>query len=97
MQNNLKNLVWIKDNIGNNYLRKGDGGLKDRSNYEIATTRLIRLVYYNNFLLEEGVLTSREHQRMNNAIISKYGNEARKIKDRFPYSKTLFPPKPNEI
>lgn len=70
--------------------------MKDRSNYEIATTRLIRLIYYNNFLLKEGVLTSREHQRMNNAIISKYGNEARNAKGRFPYSKNLFPPKPNK-
>lgn len=70
--------------------------MKDRSNYEIATTRLIRLIYYNNFLLKEGVLTSREHQRMNNAIISKYGNDARKIKDRFPYGKNLLPPKPKK-
>lgn len=70
--------------------------MKDRSNYEIVTTRLMRLIYYNNFLLKEGVLTSREHQRMNNAIISKYGNEARKIKDRFSYDKSLLPPKTNK-
>lgn len=37
------------------------------------TTRELRLLYYNAFLLKSGVITKREHDRMNLAIISKYG------------------------
>ena len=47
--------------------------MKSRDSNITENTRLIRLVYYNDFLLKEGAITNREHQRMNNAIISKYG------------------------
>lgn len=63
--------------------------MKDRNNYEIAKTRLIRLVYYNDFLFKEGILTNREHQRMNNAIISKYGKASHKIEDNLSCQKSL--------
>lgn len=36
-------------------------------------TREIRLLYYNNYLLNNGVITKREFDKMNLAIISKYG------------------------
>ena len=55
--------------------------MKDRNSNVTTTTKLIRLVYYNDFLFEVGAITSREHQKMNNIIISKYGNEANKRKD----------------
>ena len=63
--------------------------MKDRNNQGISKTRLIRLVYYNDFLLKEGVLTNREHQKMNNAIISKYGKVSYETKDNFSYQKSL--------
>lgn len=37
------------------------------------TTRELRLLYYNNYLLQREVITKREHDKMNLAIISKYG------------------------
>lgn len=36
-------------------------------------SREIRLLYYNNYLLNNGVITKREFDKMNLAIISKYG------------------------
>ena len=36
-------------------------------------TRELRLLYYNNYLLDNKVIAKREHERMNLAIISKYG------------------------
>lgn len=36
-------------------------------------TRESRLLYYNNYLLKHGVITKREYDRMNLAIISKCG------------------------
>ena len=36
-------------------------------------TREIRLLYYNNYLLNNNVITKREFDKMNLAIISKYG------------------------
>ena len=36
-------------------------------------TRELRLLYYNNYLLENGVITKHEHEKMNLVIISKYG------------------------
>lgn len=36
-------------------------------------TREIRLLYYNNYLLNNGIITKREFDKMNLAIISKYG------------------------
>lgn len=38
------------------------------------TTRELRLLYYNNYLLQREVITKREHEKMNIAIISKYGS-----------------------
>ena len=40
-------------------------------------TRELRLLYYNNYLLENDVITKREHDKMNLAIISKYGKRRR--------------------
>ena len=46
-------------------------------------TRELRLLYYNNYLLEKGIISKHEHNRINLAIISKYGkrwrNELSKI------------------
>ena len=36
-------------------------------------TRELRLLYYNDYLFKNGVITKREHDKMNLAIISKYG------------------------
>ncbi len=63
--------------------------MKDRNNCMLAKTRLIRLIYYNDFLLKQGTLTNREHQKMNNAIISKYGKASFEKKDNFSYQKSL--------
>ena len=38
-------------------------------------TRELRLLYYNEYLFKNGVITKREHDKMNLAIISKYGKE----------------------
>ena len=75
---------------------KGSSRLKDRNSLNISKTRLIRLIYYNDFLLKESVITNREHQRMNNAIISKYGNECGETKDRFTYQRS-FPSENNGV
>ena len=40
-------------------------------------TRELKLLYYNNYLLKHGVITKREHDKMNLAIISKYGKRRR--------------------
>lgn len=40
-------------------------------------TREIRLLYYNNYLLEKGIITKREHDKLNLAIISKCGKKRR--------------------
>ena len=40
-------------------------------------TRELRLLYYNNYLLENGIISKREHDRMNLAIISKCGKRRR--------------------
>lgn len=44
--------------------------------FEIMT-RELRLLYYNNYLLEKKVITKREHERMNIAIISRCGKRRR--------------------
>lgn len=46
--------------------------MKSKDSDITATTRLIRLIYYNDALLKNGSITTREHQRMNNAILAKY-------------------------
>ena len=40
-------------------------------------TRELRLIYYNNYLFKNGVITKREHDKMNLAIISKSGKRRR--------------------
>lgn len=48
----------------------------NKSALEIMT-RELRLLYYNNYLLKNNVITSREHGKLNLAIISKYGKGMR--------------------
>ena len=38
----------------------------------------IRLIYYNNYLLENGMITKREHEKMHSAILSRVGNRKKK-------------------
>ena len=40
-------------------------------------TRELRLLYYNKYLLDNGVITKREFEKMNLAIISKCGKRRR--------------------
>lgn len=47
--------------------------MKDNKAKLKTVTREIRMIYYNNYLFENGIITKSEHSRMNNAIISKYG------------------------
>ncbi len=44
----------------------------DRLKLEIMAQEL-RLLYYNNYLFNSGVITKREHDKMNLAIIAKCG------------------------
>ena len=46
---------------------------KDKNSKLEIMTRELRLIYYNNYLLKNGVITKREHEKMNLAIISKCG------------------------
>lgn len=39
-------------------------------------TKELRMLYYNNYLLKHGVITSREHSKMNLAILAKCGKNA---------------------
>ena len=48
----------------------------DKLKLEIMT-RELRLLYYNDYLLKNGVITKREHDKMNLAIISKCGKRRR--------------------
>ena len=48
----------------------------NKLNLEIMT-RELRLLYYNDYLFKNGVITKREHDKMNLAIISKYGKRRR--------------------
>ena len=48
----------------------------NKLNLEIVT-RELRLLYYNDYLFKNGVITKREHDKMNLAIISKYGKRRR--------------------
>ena len=40
-------------------------------------TRELRLLYYNNYLFKNGVITKREYDKMNLSIISKCGKRRR--------------------
>ncbi len=44
-------------------------------NQNTLTSRLVRLIYYNSTLLKYGVISKREHDKMNLLIISKYGTK----------------------
>ena len=49
-----------------------------RKRFEVEiVTRELRLLYYNDYLFKNGVITKREHDKMNLAIISKYGKRRR--------------------
>ena len=50
--------------------------MKSKNSDLTAKTRLIRLTYYNDALLKSGAITTRDHQRMNNAILAKYQKTA---------------------
>ena len=50
---------------------------KDNKLKREIMTRELRLLYYNNYLLENGIISKREHDRMNLAIISKCGKGRR--------------------
>lgn len=50
---------------------------KDNKSALEIMTRELRLLYYNNYLLKNDVITSREHDKLNLAIISKYGKRMR--------------------
>ena len=50
--------------------------MKNELKREIMT-REIRLLYYNNYLFEKGIITKREHDKLNLAIISKCGKRRR--------------------
>ncbi len=50
---------------------------KDNKQKTDIMTREIRLLYYNNYLLKNGVITKREFEKMNLAIISKCGKRRR--------------------
>ena len=39
--------------------------------------RELRLLYYNNYLFKNGIITKREHDKMNLEIISKCGKRRR--------------------
>ena len=41
-------------------------------------TKELRVLYYNNYLLKHGVITSREHSKMNLAILAKCGKNGQK-------------------
>ena len=39
----------------------------------------IRLIYYNDYLYEKGIITKSEHTKMNLAIISKCGKKKKEL------------------
>lgn len=57
--------------------KKGCSMNKDNKLKLEIMTRELRLLYYNNYLLNNGVITKREHEKMNLAIISKCGKRRR--------------------
>lgn len=46
---------------------------KDNKQKTENMTKELRLLYYNDYLFKNGVITKREFEKMNLAIISKYG------------------------
>ena len=51
-------------------------GIDNKLSLEIRK-RELRMLYYNNYLLENNVITKREHDKMYLAIISKCGKRRR--------------------
>ena len=51
--------------------------MKDNNIKLEIITRQLRMLYYNDYLLKHGVITKREHDKMNIAIISKHGAKKR--------------------
>ena len=45
----------------------------ENNNAPKSATKKIRLIYYNDYLLKNGIITKREHDKMYLAILSKYG------------------------
>lgn len=62
---------------------------KDNKQKTEIMTRELRLLYYNNYLLENGVITKREFEKMNLAIISRYGKRRCKELDEISDKKHL--------
>lgn len=52
-------------------------------------SREIRLLYYNDYLFENGVITKREHDRMNLDIISLCGKSMRNQRKESSYDEYL--------
>ena len=42
-------------------------------------TEEIRLIYYNNYLFQNGIISKREHEMMNLAIIEKCGKKRKNL------------------
>ena len=57
--------------------QKGKSMKKDNKLKLEIMTRELRLLYYNDYLFKNDVITKREHDKMNLAIISKYGKRRR--------------------
>ena len=53
----------------------GEANVKKDNQVRIdIMAREIRMLYYNNYLYEKGIITKREYEKMNLAIIEKCGN-----------------------
>lgn len=46
--------------------------MKNQENQLTKMTRYLRLKYYNDYLLENGLISKREHQKLDSAILAKY-------------------------
>ncbi len=70
--------------------------MKKNNNLKLEImTREIRLLYYNNFLSNNGIITKREYDKMNLAIISKCGKRRRSeldeilLEDRLSFARHI--------
>ena len=62
---------------------------KDNKLKREIMTRELRLLYYNNYLLENGTISKREHDRMNLAIISRCGKRRRTELNEVSFEESL--------
>lgn len=46
--------------------------MKNQENQLTKMTSYLRLKYYNDYLLEKGLISKREHQKLGSAILAKY-------------------------